>query len=273
MKTLNNNTLIYDQDCPMCKMYTKAFIKTGMLDKNGRKSFCDLDENEKQIMDINRASNEIALIDSKNNKVFYGIDSLLKVIGYSFPLVEKIGHLSTINFFLKKLYSLISFNRKVIMPNTSTIKSQACIPSFSYKWRMIYIIFSIMISTITLYKFSTILLDFPKSTISRELMITLGQILFQSIFLFKIGAKNLINYIGQLMTVSLLGSISLLPLILLCQYFSINQTIILSWFFMVVSFMFLEHYKRIKILQLSKYLSFTWVTYRVIVLSIILNLQ
>jgi predicted DCC family thiol-disulfide oxidoreductase YuxK len=273
MKTLKNNTLIYDQDCPMCKMYTKAFIKTGMLDKNGRKSFCDVNEKDKQLIDIIRASNEIALIDSKNNKVFYGIDSLLKVIGYSFPLVEKIGHLSAIKFFLKKLYSFISFNRKVIMPNTSTIKSQACVPSFSFKWRMIYIIFSIMISTITLYKFSTILLDFPKSSISRELMITLGQILFQSIFLFRLDSKYLINYIGHLMTISLLGSISLLPLILLCQYFSINQTIILGWFFMVVSVMFMEHYRRIKILQLSTYLSFTWVLYRLIVLSIILNLQ
>jgi predicted DCC family thiol-disulfide oxidoreductase YuxK len=37
MKTLENHTLFYDKDCPMCNIYTARFIKTKMLDANGRK--------------------------------------------------------------------------------------------------------------------------------------------------------------------------------------------------------------------------------------------
>ncbi len=37
MKTLRNHTLIYDKECPMCNLYSKGFIQSGMLDENGRK--------------------------------------------------------------------------------------------------------------------------------------------------------------------------------------------------------------------------------------------
>ncbi len=42
MKTLKNYTLIYDDQCPMCNIYSKGFIKAGMLDENGREAFTDL---------------------------------------------------------------------------------------------------------------------------------------------------------------------------------------------------------------------------------------
>jgi len=42
MKTLKNHTLIYDNECPMCTMYSKGFIHAGMLDENGREAFTEL---------------------------------------------------------------------------------------------------------------------------------------------------------------------------------------------------------------------------------------
>jgi len=36
MKTLANHIILYDEECPMCFAYTKAFIKLDMLPKNGR---------------------------------------------------------------------------------------------------------------------------------------------------------------------------------------------------------------------------------------------
>lgn len=36
MKTLQNQTLLYDEDCPLCQVYTTGFIKAKMLDENGR---------------------------------------------------------------------------------------------------------------------------------------------------------------------------------------------------------------------------------------------
>lgn len=105
MKKLHHQTLLYDEDCPLCNAYTAGFIKAGMLDKAGRKPYSHINEGD-AFVDANRARNEIALVDYQNGTVTYGVDSLLKVIGHSFPLIEKAGRAKPVHWLLKKLYSL-----------------------------------------------------------------------------------------------------------------------------------------------------------------------
>jgi hypothetical protein len=273
MKTLPNQALLYDEDCPLCRIYTKGFITTGMLDENGKKPYCQLTEEEQSFIDIKRASNEIALVDTKNKTVIYGIDSLLKVIGHSFPWMEKIGTVKPFYFLLQKLYKFISFNRKVIIPSkiNPDIKLQ-CIPDFNVKYRWFYIAFATMITTVTLFYFSEMITHLPKTNIGRELLLALGQMVFQSLFLFKKDKKTTLNYLGNLMTVSLMGSMLLIPLLLLNIMMAIPEIVILAWFGITIGLMFLEHARRIKILALPFYLSITWVIYRIITLIIILNI-
>ncbi len=274
MKTLKNQTLLYDEDCPLCRVYTSGFIKTGMLDQNGKKTYCQLSEEEQNFIDVKRASNEIALVDNKSKTVIYGIDSLLKVLGFSFPWIEKIGNLKPIKYFLKKLYSFISYNRKVIIPSkiNKEIKLQ-CVPNFNIKYRILYILFASIITTLVLYKFSNLVSILPKSTVVRELILALGQIVFQSLFLIKFEKNVLLNYVGNLMTVSLMGSLLLMPILILNSIFNISEIITLAWFVITVLLMLLEHSRRIKLLELPFYLSITWIIYRILALLIILNLN
>lgn len=273
MKTLDHQTLLYDEDCPLCSLYTTGFIKAGMLDENGKKPFSDLTDEEQIFIDVNKASNEIALVDNKNKTVLYGIDSLLKVIGNSFPWMEKVGTIYPIKCFLKKLYSFISYNRKVIIPNKKENgKALQCVPSFNYKYRVLYLVFATFITALTLYNFSALLTDFPKGNFSRELILAFGQLAFQSLFLLKLDSKTILNYAGNLMTVSVFGSLILTPILILNQFFNISEIIILGWFALTVLIMFIEHFRRIKLLELPFYLCYTWVIYRLIALTIILNL-
>jgi hypothetical protein len=273
MKTLEHQTLLFDEDCPLCQVYTTGFIKAGMLDENGKKPFSNLTEEEQNFIDVKRASNEIALVDNKNKTVIYGIDSLLKVIGNSFPWMEKVGNIPPIKFLLQKLYSFISYNRKVIIPNKKrSDKVLQCLPSFNYKYRILYILFAILITAVTLYDFSNLIPDLPKGNFSRELILALGQIVFQSIFLLKFDKKTILNYAGNLMTVSLFGSLILIPILILNQFINLPEIVVLGWFGMTVFIMFIEHFRRIKLLELPKFLCYTWVIYRIIALLIILNL-
>ncbi|MDR6966284.1 hypothetical protein J2X31_000277 [Flavobacterium arsenatis] len=273
MKTLNNQTLLYDEDCPLCSLYTTGFIKAGMLDENGKKPFSCLTNEEQIFIDIKKASNEIALVDNKNKTVTYGIDSLLKVIGNSFPWMEKIGTIAPIKFFLKKLYSFISYNRKVIIPNKKENgKALQCVPSFNYKYRILYIVFATFMTALTLYNFSALLPNLPNGNFSRELILAFGQIVFQGLFLLKFDSKTILNYTGNLMTVSLFGSLILTPILILNQFLNIPEIIVLSWFGITVFIMFMEHFRRIRLLELPFYLSYTWVIYRIIALTIILSL-
>jgi hypothetical protein len=272
MKTLANQTLLYDQDCPLCNLYTSAFLKTGMLDNNGRKPYNELTDDERMYVDAHRACNEIALVDNDNKTVTYGIDSLLKVLGNSFPLIAKAGHLKPINYFLKKLYSFISYNRKVIIPGKANADGTQCLPDFNYRYRIAYLIFAGLITALVLYDCSHYIEQLPKANFSREIMLAFGQMAFQSLFILKQNKKTILTYLGNLMTVSLLGTLLLLPIILLNHCMVVNEVITLAWFGIVVLIMFAEHYRRVQLLQLPKYLCLTWITYRLLALQLMLIL-
>ena len=273
MKTLTNHTLLYDEDCPMCNLYTAGFIKANMLDENGRKPFVTLTNEEENYIDLDRAKNEIALVDTKNKTTLYGIDSLLKVIGNSFPWMEKVGNWKPINYCLKKLYKFISYNRKVIAPSKiisgTTIQ---CVPSFNVKYRLLYIVFATLFTVFVLFHYAEMISLLPKGNFTRELLLTIGQIGFQFLFIQKLSKQKQLNYIGSLVTVSVMGSLMLLPILLLNQFALINEYVILSWFGLTVNLMILEHYRRVSLLQLPKFLTLTWILYRIIALLFILNL-
>ncbi|MFB9077470.1 hypothetical protein ACFFLS_18390 [Flavobacterium procerum] len=271
MKTLENQTLLYDEDCPLCSLYTTGFIKAGMLDQNGRKPYCNVSIEEQDFVDVKRAANEIALIDYNTKTTTYGIDSLIKVIGFSFPWIEKIIATKPVYFLLRKLYSFVSYNRKVIIPAQAKKDKLECVPDFNFKYRFLFILFAISVTTLVLFSYSNLIVNFPKSTITRELILAFGQIVFQALFLFKLDSKTIVNYAGNLMTVSLFGSLILSPVLILSQFIMLPQMMILGWFGATVLIMFLEHSRRIKILKLPFFLSFPWILYRIIALFLILN--
>ena len=272
MKTLENQTLLYDEDCPLCSLYTTGFVKSGMLDENGRKSYCQLSEEEQNFVDLKRAPNEIALVDNKTKTVTYGIDSLIKVIGFSFPLIEKIATIKPVHYVLRKMYSFVSYNRKVIIPgNVKEENKLQCVPDFNYKYRFLFIAFALTVTTFVLFGYSNLIPVLPKTSIVREVALAFGQIVFQSLFLLKFNKQTIINYAGNLMTVSLMGSLILLPILIVSQFINIPAIIILGWFAITVLIMFAEHMRRIKILKLPYYLCYTWILYRILALVLILN--
>jgi len=132
MKTLQNHTLIYDNECPMCNIYSKGFITCGMLDENGREAFTELTLKNKNLIDFKHAKNEIALVDHNKNEVIYGLDSLLLIIGNSFPFFGKIARIQPLYWFFKKLYSFVSYNRKQIIPSKKDDTEQSCIPDLNF---------------------------------------------------------------------------------------------------------------------------------------------
>ncbi|PTT10740.1 hypothetical protein DBR27_06375 [Flavobacterium sp. HMWF030] len=272
MKTLENQTLLYDEDCPLCSLYTTGFVKNGMLDENGRKSYCQLSEEEQNFVDLKRAPNEIALVDNKSKTVTYGIDSLIKVVGFSFPLIEKIATITPVHYVLRKMYSFVSYNRKVIIPgNIKDENKLQCVPDFNYKYRFLFIAFALTVMTFVLFGYSNLIPVLPKTSIVREVVLSFSQIAFQSLFLLKFNKQTIINYAGNLMTVSLMGSLILVPILIVSQFIIIPAIIILGWFAITVLIMFAEHFRRIKILKLPHYLCYTWILYRILALLLILN--
>ncbi|MBL6446272.1 DUF393 domain-containing protein [Fulvivirga sp. 29W222] len=139
MKTLKNHTLIYDDECPMCKIYSGAFIRCGMLDNDGRISYDKLQETLELDLDLGKARNEITLINKENKQVLYGIDSLFMIIGHCFPVLNVLFKQDAFKAACRLLYRFISYNRNVIAPGSS---DNRCIPDFNFKYRWTYILFA-----------------------------------------------------------------------------------------------------------------------------------
>lgn len=271
MKTLQHHTLLYDQNCPLCVGYSNAFIRYGLLDKNGRENFTEKISIYSQV-NPEKAKNEIALINQQTGEVTYGIHSLIKIIGNQSQWIRLALNWKPILFLLAIFYSFISYNRKIIVGKTESYCSQECQPSFHMGYRAAYILCSAIITSSILFQYSGLLLNFiPHSSYGREYMICFGQIIFQSLLLIFTSSnrKMIWNYIGNMMTVSLIGSFLLLPGLLLAHYFSFSY-IALGYFMMVVLFMFFSHVKRVKENQSPVWLSYTWVLYRILVLIMIL---
>jgi hypothetical protein len=270
MKTLANHVIIYDDECPMCNLYTNAFVATGMLGKGERCAYSESNRANMPEVDWQRAKNEIALISLNDRKVTYGVNSLLTVVGNCLPLLAPLFSTALFQFVIGKLYMLISFNRKVIAPGKEFESPNSCTPDMNYRYRWLYIVFTWIFTSAVLVNYSRLMTPLiPVSSIFREFLVCGGQIIFQGMVAFVVNRKKVIHYLGNMMTVSLMGAIALLPAFAFKAFIN-TPYFYAAYFLLVVALMFLEHWRRVSTLRLPWIMSASWVAYRFVVLFIIL---
>lgn len=274
MKPLKKNVLIYDGDCPMCRMYSHAFVKTNMLDEDGIQSYNEMSSEVKLEIDVNRARNEIALVNTVDHSVQYGIDSWFSIFSNSFPLFGYLARFKPFYVFMKGFYLFISYNRRVIAPGKEFHREDSCDPDYNITWRIVYLA---VISVLVAISLNTYLKAVPIYAnqhigIFTEWLIVLGQMAFQGSFLFFIRKERMLHYFGHLMTISMIGSLFLIPAIILQKpLMTISPWLYLSWFGIPVAIMLSQHVKRTKMLELPFLLTCTWLLYRMLLLIAFLS--
>ncbi len=132
--------ILYDDNCPMCRLYTQGFVKAGMLEAENRIPFSCVNENPQvKNIDLDRSRHEIPLIDLEGGKTLYGLDTLLFMIGTRLPFLAYIGRLNGIYHFFKIFYAFISYNRRVIIQSSNTNTGFDCAPDFHAGYRLSFI--------------------------------------------------------------------------------------------------------------------------------------
>jgi len=150
MKKKLPGTLLYDDNCPLCAAYTQAFVKTGMLGSENRVAFSNINPSAFNI-DINRARHEIPLIDTITGEVKYGIDALAEILNQKFCFVKPVLNVPPVNWFFRKLYRVISYNRTIIISDPSVKKSCFdCSPDYSFRHRWYLTLFTWTVSFLLL---------------------------------------------------------------------------------------------------------------------------
>lgn len=272
MKTLKDHVIIYDDECPMCDMYTCAFVKTKMLDEKGREAYSWMPSTLSKHLDKERARNEIALVNPKTGEVRYGIDSIFFVLEHRFPILKVLFKLKAFRFVMKHVYSFISYNRRVIIPAEKFEAKNSCTPEFNAGYRVAFLLLTWLLVSVILNSYSSLV--FPlirEGGFTRELLVCGGQILFQGAVVLLISKDKLLHYLGNLMAISFGGGLLLLPAILIAYTGLITTPYFYAgWFLITAGLMFLEHIRRTKLLGLHWSVSASWALYRVILLSVFL---
>ncbi len=270
MKTLQNHIILYDAECPMCKLYTKAFVNTHMLDAAGRAAYQQMPDEVCPLVDMQRAVNEIALVNTQTGEVTYGVESLLKVITHSVPVLKPVCNSKPVLWLLQKAYSFISYNRRVIVPGSKT-DSNDVQPAFRLSYRLLYLLITWLIVGAVLTHYADFLTGVvPAGNAYREYLICGGQILFQGITVTLYAPTKRCDYLGNMMTISLAGALLLLPVMGLAIVFAFSSIVCTVLFMAVAGLMFLEHVRRSKLLNLGWALTISWVIYRLLILFVII---
>lgn len=262
--------IIYDANCPFCKWYTGLFVKTGLLNPNGRIPYSTAINLPELQFDMVLSRDKIALINPETKEVHYGIDSLLHVLGKRFSWIERIGKLPVIHFLLTCLYSFISYNRKIIAPSRCETACD-CAPSQNYFWRFVFIVgIALFLNFAVTHYFTTHLAEYfignPKYG---DLLYFTGQFFFQFFVFFALKQKNFYDYAGHLAFVSFLGAVFLSMLdigISGLEFFNFKTELFKPFCYgMVYLFMVYEHARRLKIMGFTAWLSVTWIVYRILI--------
>ncbi|MFD0766000.1 DCC1-like thiol-disulfide oxidoreductase family protein [Mucilaginibacter lutimaris] len=271
MKTLNDHYILYDAECPMCKMYTNVFVQTGMLDANGREAYQHINAAACPMVDRQRAANEIALVNRQTGEVTYGIKSLFKIIGNAAPVFKPLFTFAPFVWFMSKVYAFISYNRRVIIP--AACDRSGIQPTFKLKYHIAYLVFTWAVTSYILTFYAGLLQGImPVGNLYREALICGGQIIFQGMVISIIAKDKKWDYLGNMMTISFAGGLLLLLMLPAAKVMGAHPVSYAGYFIAVAGLMFLEHIRRSKLLNIGWALTITWSIYRAAILAVILFL-
>ena len=243
---MKNKILVYDDNCPLCTWYSGLFVKYGFLNAEGRKPFSTLDEKLLLKINFDKSRNEIPLFDTTTNKVVYGIDALLEILDQKIPFIKAAGNCRPIKWFLKKLYKLISYNRKIIVAKKCGNGSIDCSPDVNYLYRFLFLAFCLALNTILLYpihhnvftKLSYYHLDFGELQAAHFAFVCINCVLA-----FSFTKERGYEYLGQVNMLALLVILLLIPLTLISYIFS-AEWFITMWLVILAAFIFKEYVRR-----------------------------
>lgn len=270
---LKNKNLLVDQDCPMCVLYGDTFTKTGLISEETVNPYQIIETEKAKKIDMERGKSEIALFDNVSEETIYGVDALIEIVSHSNNFLNRFLKSAFIYQSLKKLYKFISYNRKVIFPTKVKINVRSCTPAFSFNYRLYYIIISTLIVGLLLSGFVGFISD--KAFINHhwrwEFAIGFGQIIWQTPVILFLNKTKLMDYLGNMCTVSLIGSLALLPILIINMINELSLYVNIVSFGFIIALMLYEHIRRCKILELPLLVTASWLIFRIFVLTIFLT--
>ena len=245
---MKNKILVYDDNCPLCTWYSGLFVKYGFLNADGRKPFSTLDDTLLLKIDFNKSRNEIPLLDTSSNKVLYGIDALLEILDEKIPFIKATGNFAPLKWVLKKIYKIISFNRKVIVAKKCGPGNIDCSPDINYLYRFFFMVVCLSFNTLMLYPFQNNLfsklsyyhLNFYELQAAHFVFVIVNCTLA-----FSFSKARGYEYLGQVNMLALMVILLVMPLSIF-NYFFFIEWFSTAWLIITASITLREYLRRME---------------------------
>jgi hypothetical protein len=129
---------------------------------------------------------------------------------------------------------------------------------------VLYVFWCIGISSFALGSFATIIQEYLaiQYDYSAEALMVMGQVGFQWLFMAKCSWLERKGYAIIALTVSMIGSLLILPLVAYHNFFTTSSVWATVYFFIVVGVIFVIHHRLVVRKKLPTILTYTWVLYR-----------
>lgn len=244
-----NQFLIYDDYCPLCTWYSGMFVKHGFLKSENRVPFSRADIDMLTAIDIEKAKDEIPLFNKDEQTTLYGIDSLLEILSWKMPVIKSIGNIQPVKWLLKKLYKLISYNRKVIVAKKCGEGVFDCSPYFSFRYRILFMIMFLVFNSFMLIPLHQNLfsgLSFYHLNLAQLQFAHLSLVAINFTVASLLHRKNAIEYLGQVNMLALISILLLLPLMFLTSFFGLPELFAVGWLVILMIFILKEYFRRMK---------------------------
>lgn len=275
---MENISLLYDEDCPLCRWYTRIFVKYRLLDENGRIPYVEYILQHPGEVNTDIAQTKIACVNHQSHEIRYGIDGLLMLLGHHSRIIKVLGNFKPINLFLKVLYLLFSYNRRIFAPVMRKSEFECnCEPPRSILWRINFILLMSFITYLIVnWYFHHFLAEYLIHGAPNDLILLAAQIGFQWLAFLFLGQQNSYDYLGHLVFVSFLGSLLLLLFGIGIQFVNLfgieTHFLAVVCYGITIAFMFLEHKKRIALKEWTWKLSLSWILFRVCIYPLVFQI-
>lgn len=245
---MKNKILVYDDNCPLCTWYSGLFVKYGFLKPDGRKPFSTLDDSLLSKIDFDKSRNEIPLLDTSTNKVVYGIDALLEILDQKIPFIKTTGNFTPFKWLLKKIYKLISFNRKVIVAKKCGPGNIDCSPDNNYLYRFIFMAVCLAFNTLMLYPLQIYVfgrLSYYHLTVYQLQAAHFAFVIINCTLAFSFSKTKGYEYLGQVNMLALSVILLVMPLMII-QFFFYSEWLATAWMIICATFIFKEYLRRME---------------------------
>ena len=136
---LESKVIIYDDSCPMCKLYTYWFVAWGFLAPENRIGFATAPAEITSHVDLNRGRHEIPLFDRTTKETIYGLAALSHVLGSRWTWLKPFFESRVFMWMFYPLYQIITYNRRVIA-GCKACSGFACAPDLNRFYRTVYLL-------------------------------------------------------------------------------------------------------------------------------------